>query len=585
MPAAPTRTSDQSSSSARVVVALIGLFALNLLLRVFYLRYDFVNGDEGLRALTAVRVLEGARLYVDVVTDKPPGATLFYAAVIKLFGRSMPAVHLAAIVWNYLTAVAVFLTARTVITGQKSQRTAILAALLFVYFSTNYLTQDMMAANTELLMVLPYTMAFWFFIASKPAGSTIKRAGALSAALLIGAGILTGLATMFKQVAVLNLLFFACNEALDIRYAIRSQHASVGAAVQSGAKRLGLILLGFLLVVVAFWVWLSSMGAVADFWRNAVSLNLHYVDSERLSALHKLRFLLSRGLSYVAFNLAIWIPAIISIATALKSSKQHELKEERGMFQPGAGHPGGGTVRAIALWGGLTLAGGVAGGRFFGHYFIPLLPALSLLGALGLEQLRSAVGRRPPRAWAPAIAVVMAVAFLFSFVRFHQRTAILAYETLTGRRTERSQRWGMSERQAEADVVAAWVRERIAQGDPLYIWGYAHDVFWRTGCRPASRYLTPYYVDGRFPDSEGSPVSPSAEFWKTARANLIADLEATRPQLILEVYGSMRDLPYPELARFVRRNYREIAVLEPSPDRAFRVLELKTAPKASSEDR
>src|SRR5437016_13815907 len=95
---------QKALTSRQVLLAFAGLFLLNLLLRVFYLRYDFVNGDEGVRALTAVRMLEGARLYADVVTDKPPGASLFYATVFALFGRSMKAVHAAAIVWNFATS-------------------------------------------------------------------------------------------------------------------------------------------------------------------------------------------------------------------------------------------------------------------------------------------------------------------------------------------------------------------------------------------------------------------------------------------------------------------------------------------------
>ncbi|PYT07296.1 MAG: hypothetical protein DMF60_07450, partial [Acidobacteria bacterium] len=93
----------------QLMLAFVGLFLLNLLLRVFYIRYDFVNGDEGVRALTAARMLEGARLYADVVTDKPPGASLFYASVFAVFGRSMKAVHAAAIVWNFATSVVVYL--------------------------------------------------------------------------------------------------------------------------------------------------------------------------------------------------------------------------------------------------------------------------------------------------------------------------------------------------------------------------------------------------------------------------------------------------------------------------------------------
>src|SRR6266571_1351301 len=138
------------------------LFLLNLLLRVFYIRFDFVNGDEGVRALTAARMLEGARLYADVVTDKPPGASLFYAAVFAVFGRSMKAVHLAATVWNFATSVVVYLISSRLY----NKRIGLWAALLFVYFSTNYFTQDTMAANTELLLALPYAAAFYFFMVS-----------------------------------------------------------------------------------------------------------------------------------------------------------------------------------------------------------------------------------------------------------------------------------------------------------------------------------------------------------------------------------------------------------------------------------
>ena len=115
-------------TTGQLMLALGGLFLLNVLLRVFYIRYDFVNGDEGVRALTAVRMLEGARLYADVVTDKPPGASLFYAAVFTVFGSSMKAVHLAAIVWNFGTALVIYLIG----TRFYSRRIGLWTALLFL---------------------------------------------------------------------------------------------------------------------------------------------------------------------------------------------------------------------------------------------------------------------------------------------------------------------------------------------------------------------------------------------------------------------------------------------------------------------
>ena len=105
------RNLPEAVTGRQVLLVFAGLFLLNLMLRVFYLRFDFVNGDEGVRALSAASILDGARLYADVVTDKPPGASFFYAAVFSVFGRSMKAVHLAAAVWNFGTSLVVYFTA------------------------------------------------------------------------------------------------------------------------------------------------------------------------------------------------------------------------------------------------------------------------------------------------------------------------------------------------------------------------------------------------------------------------------------------------------------------------------------------
>jgi 4-amino-4-deoxy-L-arabinose transferase-like glycosyltransferase len=569
------RHDGSSVTASQVALVLLALFVLNLVLRVFYLRYDFVNGDEGVRALTAVRWLEGARLYVEVVTDKPPGATLFYALVFKVFGQSMNAVHLAAAVWNFLTATAVYGIASRFV----SRQTGLVAAALFVYFSTNYLTQDMMAANTELLMVLPYTIAFGSYLRSSHGlahGTADQPSRSSSMALLFTAGLLTGIAALFKQVAVLNLVFFAVYETWGIWSARKSLDPGMRRVnIRRAVARMSIILAGFALVLGFLWFWLWSTGAASEFWKNAVVVNALYVDSERLSIWLKLKFLLGRGLSYILFNIALWVPALLAVARAFRNSSERATAGAYSGERDSAASVPFAFARASALWGFAGVASVALGGRFFGHYFIPLLPALSLLAAIEVQILRKRLKAPGPRLAAKALAGALLAAFVFGLVRFHQRTAILAYEAATGRRTESSAGWGMTQRQREAEVVSQFVRSRLGPGEPLFIWGYAHDVFWQTGCRPASRYLAPYFIDGRFPDSEASPVSPSAAFWQQARANLIEDLTRSRPKLILEVGERMRSLPYRELARFIRANYRETGVAGPEPQRPFRVLELK----------
>jgi hypothetical protein len=135
---------------------------------------------------------------------------------------------------------------------------------------------------------------------------------------------------------------------------------------------------------------------------------------------------------------------------------------------------------------------------------------------------------------------------------------------------------GDDQKEQEAEVVSQFVRERVPAGEPLYIWGYAHDVFWRTGCRPASRYLTPYFIDGRFPDAEDTVPLSGEQLRREAAANLIEDLRRHKPRLILDVEGSFKALPHPELVGFIEKNYRNVGNAGPDPGRPFRAFEPKS---------
>lgn len=509
--------SGSDISRGRACLALAALFALNLLLRVFYIRYDFVNGDEAVRALTALGLLDGQRLYVDVITDKPPGATFFYAAVFAVFGPSMAAVHLAAIAWNFCTALAVFLAAAHLY----DRRAGLWAALFFVYFSTNYLTQDMMAANTELLMILPATVSFHFFMRSCGPGPAPKRY-----AMLFFAGLGTGLAALFKQVGGSNLIFFALYELIQARRWTN---------VRLALLRLAPAALGFLLVAALLLLWLAHAGAATGFWRNAVLLGFRYVGS--LPVETWLRFMIGRTLGYVLFNAALWALAGLAAARAISNMRALDEPSRRDL--------------AVAAWAACSLIGPLVGGRFFGHYFIQVLPPLSILASRGAKMLADRIDES--RA-AKAVACALALATCVSFFRFHHRTAILAYEAAIGARTRWSENWGMTKREREVQEVARFVRDRIGSGQPLYIWGYALDVYWRSGCRPASRYLTPYYVTGRF-YPEVTEAEQGDEFWRQARREFIEDLKRNRPRLVLNTDEAIWSLPYPEIVEFFIENY------------------------------
>ncbi len=320
-------------------------------------------------------------------------------------------------------------------------------------------------------------------------------------------------------------------------------------------------------MLVAFILWLKSMGALRDFWLNGVVLNMFYIDSEPFGLW--IKFMVGRGSGYVFFNAVLWSLAGWAVWRSVLERKRKDAVDQARSAEHARFDV------ATALWCAVSLVAVIMSGRFYGHYFIPALPALSLLAARGWNLLAETLRTPAYRRRAQVALAVLSLLFLIGLFRCHHRTAVLAYETVTGTRTRWSSNWGMTKREQEAQVVSEFVSERVRAGEPLYIWGYAHDVFWRTRCRPASRYLTPYYVDGRFSDAEATVPSSGEEFRREAAVNLLEDLRRSKPHLILDVEGSFRALPYAELVEFIEENYREAGNAGPDAARPFRAFELK----------
>jgi len=400
---------------------------------------------------------------------------------------------------------------------------------------------------------------------------------------LVAAGVFAGTAAAFKQVGLLLLVFFALNEVLGAIADHRTgglstrDDAGVKAGSDDGRRvewdgrrvgfgvigilgRLGLIAVGMGLIAFVLIVWLWGSGAMAGFWRNAVQLGAFYVGS--LPAGMWLKFLVSRSTGYVLLTAALWVLAGLSVEHPLRlawssigSGRLRTARDDTGALRSSSSD--GATDVSMALWCLVSLAGVFTSGRFYGHYFIPALPALAILGARGVARLSTDIAG-PSNRRARALVTIVIVLLAFNLFRFHHRTAILAYETITGRRTGWSRAWGMTRREQEAQEVARTIRSLgDHEGQPLYIWGYALDVYWRSGCIPASRYLTPYYVTGGFyPEVPASTAQSDGAFWQEARNQFIDDLRRSRPRLILNVDEPIETLPYPEIVDFVHQNYR-----------------------------
>jgi 4-amino-4-deoxy-L-arabinose transferase-like glycosyltransferase len=148
-----------------------------------------------------------------------------------------------------------------------------------------------------------------------------------------------------------------------------------------------------------------------------------------------------------------------------------------------------------------------AGLRFFPHYYLQLIPPLTLLAVRGLDSRPRHV-RRVAIACIAAISVASAAYFLVpAFTKGNNRDTQVALD------------------------VARYIEGHTEVGQRVLVWGQAPEVYWASNRRPAIRFATTGFVTGtsgnRPPSHVGSQYAvPGA--W----GDVATDLRNTPPVLI-----------------------------------------------------
>jgi 4-amino-4-deoxy-L-arabinose transferase-like glycosyltransferase len=184
-------------------LALFLMLAAATLLAGFALRYPSLfeprwYGDEGIFAAVAQNMREGRTLYSQAWDNKPPLIYFTYAAVQSLFGTGMFALHLVTTIAVLATQVCVIALA-ALLYGRKR---ALVAGLVFAFVMDTPLIEGDVAM-TETFMILPATLAVLAFVVAE------RRNEDRRFVLYLAAGLLTGIAAGYKQVAVFDFAAIA----------------------------------------------------------------------------------------------------------------------------------------------------------------------------------------------------------------------------------------------------------------------------------------------------------------------------------------------------------------------------------------
>jgi hypothetical protein len=248
-----------------------------------------------------------------------------------------------------------------------------LGAAIFAFLGADPLVQGT-AANTELFMLCPLIFSQIAFLAA-----AAKNDRNVSLMLLTGA--LTGIACMFKQVAIVNWFLLVLLYPIFLRKEERWRRA-VSFVVWSAAGLL--VVIG--LVILYFW----RHGALHDFVDNVFTHNLKYIGAVGASA--RLEYCWGTLTILARTQVIMWGFAVVGLFGFVKSGRTKWF-----LF--------------LAAWILTSVIGVSASGYFFPHYFQQLLPSLALAAAAGAEWFAAIPVWKIIPTWArrTALSIVLAV--------------------------------------------------------------------------------------------------------------------------------------------------------------------------------
>ncbi|MET0628696.1 MAG: glycosyltransferase family 39 protein [Acidimicrobiia bacterium] len=481
--AAQRRPAGATRSTARDLGRIfLVLLALTCALRLPAFFVPVFNSDETFLATQAKVIDEGGQLYEDAADRKPPLVPYVYAATFAFFGTTaLWSVRIVAMLAVALTALLLTIEARR----RYGTRAGWIAGIMCVCAMVMFAPQDGQAANFEVFMLPSMTAAI--LLARRGKG--------------IAAGVMVAAATMAKQTGAATLL--------PVLYLL---------ARARGKRGVGAVALGF--SVPTALVALAIGVAQLFYW--TVLGNGSYVGVDTASALVVAMFAVMT-FAWVACNLPLlW--------------KMPRAWRDRGMPADD-----GQTDIDLWLWV-LSAAVSVAiGFRFFGHYYMQLVPPVTLLAA-------GALSRGSWKAARVTVAAAVASAILFSGAGY-------VMHPFGG--------------EPQYEKVSAYLAANAQAKDTILVWGSAPEIYWASGLGPATRYITTNtFLAGNHP-GRTQTSAPASDIDPQMWAYFYADFKDHPPQYILDtspakVRGAEHSpmSEFPEFNEMVDHDYRYVRSID-----------------------
>jgi hypothetical protein len=463
-----------------------GVAALAVVLRAPTITSRLFDPDEAAIGVQAMVIRHGGTLYTDIFDRKPPLPPLLYAASFALTDSND--VRLMRVVVTILLAccgVLVALDARR----RWGTTGGWWAGVLLIAGAMATFPADAGAANFAHFALLPGTAAIIW-----------SRRGTLGSA--IAAGVAIGLAILTRQSWLLGVLPGAVSVGMHGRW----RH--VGPFLVAAAATVATT--GFYAPLGRFWEWnvTNSPGFVFA----GTSVGRAAVNG-----------LTSAG-GFVIFHPVIVVGASVSSAAVLTAARAKKLPADVDLW----------------LWALIGLAAWAAGFRFFGHYWLQILPPLVMLTTPIVTRCSASVRRLA----VAGIVIPAAVAWAFLYVP------------------------GSFRDRPDPAELAGYVRDHTLPTDRVFVWGSYPEVLVAADRLPAGGLVHTDFVVGRS-GGRNTPAEALANALPEAKTIMLDSLTRTPPRLILDTstaphlgYTKFPTTLIPELDRFIHAGYDQVSVVD-----------------------
>ena len=452
---------------------MIIILILAFFLRLPSLFEPFVYGDEGIYLTLGQAVRQGLVLYQDIHDNKPP---LLY--LLAALAGNLTFFRLLLLFWSLLTIAVFFRLAKQLFPGQR--RAAILAAVFFAIITSIRLFEGNIA-NAENFMLLPIITGFWLILKSQ----------SFLAGLCFGLAVLFKVPAVFDFPAALIFLFFF----------------SFKRKKKLAASRYTLVaIFGFLLPVLATFIYYAGQGAFVQYFIAAFSQNLPYLSSWQTQS----------HVQFSLFRSGLFLRGLLLLATTGLLISQRK-KISRAFF-------------LISLWFAFSLFASLLSTRPYPHYLLQLAPSLSL--AFGLFFNRSW------EKFLPLLLALVLIAVFFGFHFWHYPTVsyyLNFTQFVAGAKTKNDYFNFFSPQSGMVYELADYIQNRTEDGEKIFIWGDQPAVYPLSRRLPVGHYTVKYHII----DFNGYQETMAA-------------LYQSAPRLIVMMRG---DEEFPELEGFLKNYY------------------------------